>query len=368
MTIENAKPGAQDSRPYKAVAAYDPFVRGRFPVGVRTTKTRDTARNRSFFCEIWYPAAAQHAGQDLAPETQDTFTAPMLDTLRRQMAVRDGAPYPETLPLIIFSHHSGGHRRVATFLCTHLASHGYAVAAVDHSEVVAPELARREGETQEQRAARGEAVVASRVPDVRFLIDCILNESGGISLDAARIGIVGHSFGGWTALAAVDDEPRIRAVVALAPGGSSQPRPGILRSKLPFQWGRDVPVLFLVAENDVCLPLDGMYEIVERTPARKQMVILRRADHMHFVDHVEEMHERLRTMPMPAELRYLAEEMRPIAELCSGEQANLFVRGLTLSHFDAILKGSEEARRFLSGDIAAQLAARGVEAIVKSSN
>ena len=82
-------------------------------------------------------------------------------------------------------------------------------------------------------------------------------------------------------------------MVALAPGGSSQPRPGILKAKLAFAWGRDVPTLFLVAENDISLPLAGMYEIFERTPATKQMVILRRADHMHFMDNVEEMHESL---------------------------------------------------------------------------
>jgi predicted dienelactone hydrolase len=368
MTIENATQGMQAAELHQAAGSYDPFVRGPFPVGVRTIQPRDAVRNRQFPCEIWYPAATRHGGEDLAFETQDTFTAPIQPSLRRQMAVRGADPNPGTFPLIIFSHHSGGHRRCATFLCTHLASHGYAVAALDHSEVVAPELARREGETQEQRAARGDAVVASRVPDVRFLVDCMLNEGAGISLDAGKIGIVGHSFGGWTALAAVDDEPRIRAVVALAPGGASRPRPGILRGKLQFRWDRDVPVLFLVAENDVCLPLDGMYEVFERTPASKQMVVLRRADHMHFVDQVEEMHERLRTMPMPPELRYLGEEMRPIAELCSGEQANLFVRGLTLSHFDAALKGGEEARRFLASDMAAQLAPRGVEAIVKVSN
>jgi predicted dienelactone hydrolase len=368
MTIDNGKPAMQSAEPHDAAAAgaYDPFVRGRFPVGVRTIQARDMARDRLFACEIWYPAAPRHAGEDLALDTQDGFTAPMLAAPQRQWAVRDAAPDPETFPLIIFSHHSGGHRRAATFLCTHLTSHGYVVAALDHSEVVAPELARRQDETEEQKSARREAVIASRVPDGRFLIDCMLNVGAGISLDAGRIGIVGHSFGGWTALAAVDEEPRIRAVVALAPGGASRPRPGILRGKLPFQWSRDVPVLFLVAENDVCLPLDGMYEIFERTPASKQMVILRYSDHMHFLDEVEEMHEMLRQMPMPLELKYLAEEMRPIAELCSGEQANLFVRGLTLSHFDAILKGSEEARKFLSGDIAAQLAVRGVEAIVKS--
>src|SRR5262249_21232424 len=261
----------QDSQ--NAAKPYDPFVRGRFPVGVRTIQTLDRTRNRPFSCEIWYPAPAQYAGQDLAPETQDAFAVPLRDAPRRQMAVRDAAPHPGTWPLVIFSHHSGGHRRSATFLCTHLSSHGYAVVALDHSESVAPELARKEGETEGQKAARWEAVIASRVPDACFLIDCVLNDSCGISLDSG-IGIVGHSFGGWTALAAPDVEPRIRAVVALAPGGASRPRPGILPGKLAFRWGRDVPVLYLVAENDVCLPLAGMYEIFERTPATRQMVIL----------------------------------------------------------------------------------------------
>src|SRR5207237_2603487 len=141
-----------------------------------------------------------------------------------------------------------------------------------------------------------------------------------INLDSAQIGIVGHSFGGWTALAATEVERRIRAVVALAPGGSSQPKPGMLRVKLNFNWGRDVPTLYLVAENDISLPLAGMYEIFERTPATKQMVILRRADHMHFMDNVEELHETVRKMKLPPELASMQQEMRPIAELCSGQQ------------------------------------------------
>jgi len=112
---------------------------------------------------------------------------------------------------------------------------------------------------------------------------------------------------------------------------------------LQFSWGRDVPTLYLVAENDASLPLAGMYELFERTPARRQMVILRRADHAHFMDDVE--------------------EMRPIAELCSGEQAHVFVRGLTLCHMDSILKQQEDAQRFLTEDVEAALAERGINVI-----
>jgi predicted dienelactone hydrolase len=350
--------------------AYDPFIRGRFPAGVRTIQALDTARDRSFSCEIWYPADARHAGQDISPETQDVFAVPLLNKTRSQMAVRNAAAKPGTHPLVIFSHASGQNRRSSTFLCTHLSSHGYVVAALDHSELVSPDLARRDNETAEQKAARTAAWIANRVPDVRFLIDYLLDPAAlgpEIQADPSRIGIVGHSFGGWTALAATEADRRIQAVVALAPGGSSQVKPGILRVQLTFNRGRDVPTLYLVAEDDISLPLAGMHELFERTPGTKQMVILRRADHLHFLDDVEQTHESVRKMRFTGELAWISKEMRPIAELCSGDQAQLFVRGLTLSHMDARLRNQEHAQRFLISDIEAELSARGIAGVLHKS-
>jgi len=317
----------ESSQQTSKTVPYDPFVRGRFPVGVRTIEALDAARDRLFPCEIWYPESAEGSH-----------------------------------PLILYSHHSGGGRRAASYLCDHLSSHGYVVAALDHSEVVAAELKGRDGETAEQLSARVEAWIANRVPDIRFLLDHLL--SGVVAhVDADRIGIVGHSFGGWTALAAPEVESRIQAVVALGPGGNSRPKPGILPLKLSFDWGRDVPTLYLAAENDVPIPLDGVYELFERTPSAKQMVVLRRADHYHFLDNVEEVHEMVRAMTFTANLAWITEERRPISELCSGEQAHLLIRGLTVCHMDAALRQQEKARRVLGGDIEAELAARGVDVI-----
>jgi dienelactone hydrolase len=228
------------------------------------------------------------------------------------------------------------------------------------------ELARKDGETGEQRSMRQKGWIANRVPDISFLLDHLLVGAAWDSeanLADSRIGIVGHSFGGWTAIAASEAERRIDAVVALAPGGSSESKPGILKLKLPFTSGRNVPKLYLVAEKDTSLPLAGMYELFGRTPAIKQMVVLLKADHMHFMDNVEEMHETVRKMDFPGELAWLPQEMRPLAELCSGEQAHLFARGLTLGHFDAVLRGQSEAQRFMLGDIEAELARRGVAVI-----
>ena len=304
--------------------AYDPFAAGPFPVEARTIEAVDERRGRQFSCEIWNPAQ------------------------------------PGVYPLIVFSHAAGNHRRGASFLCTHLCSHGYIVASMDHSEVTVPELRPRKNEPAEQKAARIDAVVASRVPDTQLLLRQLAGEP---SIDWDRLGIAGHSFGGWTALAMPDVEPRIRAVVALAPGGASNPRPGVLPLNLAFDWSRDIPTLYLVAENDACLPLSGMYELFHRTPSTKQMFILRRADHLHFMDDAATLHEGFRTANLSPELAAIQRDMLPIAGLCSPEMAYQFARGLALSHFDAVLQGREDARRFLAGDIEAELAARGIEAI-----
>lgn len=215
--------------------------------------------------------------------------------------------------------------------------------------------------------------MSNRIGDIRFLLDHLLTGAPAVpgvpqlSLDPDRIGIAGHSSGGWTALAAVEFEKRIRTVVALAPAGSSKPKPGVIPAKLSFAWNRDVPTLYLAAEEDVSLPLAGMCELFARTPATKRMAILRHADHLHFMDNAAQLHEAVRATPLPAELAWISKEMRPIAELCGEKQAHLFTRGLTLAHFDATLKQDEGAREFLAGDLAADLAARGVAAICPPS-
>jgi predicted dienelactone hydrolase len=310
---------------------YDPFEKGRFPVGVTTLAVADPARDCVFPCEVWYPALT---------------------------AERDAAAVPGPKPLVVFSHSSGGDRRSATFLCTHLSSHGYVVAAMDHWEAVTPRPAIT---TDEQLAARIDALIANRVPDIRLLLDHLLGGEWRSELDAGRVGIVGHSFGGWTALATPDVEPRVTAVVALAPGGSAKPKPGIIPAKLDFRWGKRIPTLYLAADQDTSTPLDGIEELFERTPPPRQMVVLNRADHLHFVDDVEQVHEATRAMTFDGAAAWIPGSMAPIAELCSGDQAHLFTRGLTLCHFDAALMGNAAAESLLANDIEAELAARGVD-------
>jgi len=96
--------------------------------------------------------------------------------------------------------------------------------------------------------------------------------------------------------------------------------------------------------------------------------MLKNADHFHFCDRVEDTHDGFKLiMSMMADDGQLAgglDKMKSAAELCPGDQANTFVRGLGLAHFDAHLGGNSSAAAWLQGDLVALLASQGVDIAV----
>ncbi len=140
----------------------------------------------------------------------------------------------------------------------------------------------------------------------------------GVDIDRQRIGLVGRSFGGWTVLAATDSELPVRAVVALTLGRASQGKENILPLSLSFDWRRSVAMLLLAAENDAFLPFQGMSEIFERAPSPNIMVTLKRADHLHFMDNAEGVHEAFRTSNLGDQYVEIQRDVKPAARLVSG--------------------------------------------------
>lgn len=349
---------------------YDPFARGPFPVGVRTVDRCDAARaDRLLTFEIWYPASDPYAGQDLNEATRDAYELFPGFPPAWQAAVRDATPRPGKYPLVVLSHGFGAHRRQSTFLATHLASHGYVVGAVDHTgntivDMVQWMMAAQMGMESPDPMETAGALIEARPRDISFLLDQILSGAAGhvdALVDAERIGAGGHSFGGWTTLAVTSSDRRVRAALPLAPAGGASSMPvEPLRRALDFDWGREVPTLYLVAERDTLLPLEGMRELLGRTKSPKRMAVLKNADHMHFCDEVEQIHEMFRIMPPPGDFQRIAKLVPPIHELCPGEHGYQFVRALGLAHLDAHLKDDPAAAAFLDGDLPGLFAARGI--------
>ena len=362
--------------------SYDPFGRGPHPVGVRSLECKDEARERTLPLEVWYPATSAHRGQDLDPEHQDSFQTLPMAPPSRQAAVRDAESLDGEWPMVVFSHGFGGERRQTTHLCTHLASHGYVVASMDHvgntsSDMMTQMMAAQAGGEMPNPLETVRDFAHDRPLDASFVIDRMLAGDAGVRIDPERIGMTGHSFGGWTTLQTSGRDPRIRAALPLAPAGgraavaTSEDGSDFFERELDLGWEREVPTLFLVADNDSILPLAGMRELIERTPEPKRALVLRNSDHFHFCDGVEQVHDLFKQMGAlvlgageradDPQTQALYANMKPSAELCPGEHAVAWIQGLGLAHMDAHIRGDAVAAAFLDRDLIALMREHGIE-------
>lgn len=172
--------GATDSG---ATAGGPPYA-----IGVRTI-TVAGAGGRDLPTEVWYPIAAGTKGAH-AKYLLDQVPSPY-------GAIRDAKPLTGNLPLVVFSHGNGGVREQSVFLTEWLARHGYVVASPEH--VGNSFLSMK----QEQTAV----MTLWRPQDVTAVIDTMLTPGKddpaflqGLA-DPERVGVTGHSFGGYTSLA-----------------------------------------------------------------------------------------------------------------------------------------------------------------------
>lgn len=357
---------------------YDPFIRGAYPVGVRTVTAIDASRGgRALTIEIWYPATERHRGQDLDDATRDVFTfAPELPSYR-QSAVRDAAAAIGSFPLLLHTHGAFGYRQVMSGLCTHLASHGYIVASNDVPgntlEVLMHDvIGQRRGEAP--KAPSQQEANRHRWRDASFVIDALV---GGVEpeiaarIDASKVGALGQSAGGWTSLGLNSIDARVGATFAMEPlYGTRSPLPVIaeLSAWLSVEdWGRPVPTFLLAGEVDPLVMLDDLRDLYARLASPKRFANLKRAGHWHFADNAAVAHETFRKMYLSAfpdpsfDAHALGVAMGPWSELLPERQAADAVNSLCLAHMDAYLKNRVDATAFLDEDLAGTLARRGID-------
>ncbi len=133
-------------------------------------------------------------------------------------------------PVIVFSHGFTGCNMQSVFLMEALANAGYLVVAPNHADASCGS-ARHAGsggwrpEEPFQKAAEwSDATYKDRRADIEAVLDAVLSAKSfqGVPVDAGRVGIAGHSLGGYTVLGVAGawpswKDPRVKAVLALSP-------------------------------------------------------------------------------------------------------------------------------------------------------
>jgi len=201
-------------------------------------------------------------------------------------AHENATPVEEVLPLVLFSHGNGGLAQQSTFVTTHLASWGFAVAAPDH---VGNTIAETFEVTEKDalRAMHREAI-HNRPEDLRAVLDVLAGtKKQKDSQDAVvplpkvavpALGFLGHSFGGWTSLKAASILP-VKSAVALAPADEWF----VGKKACVGMYPPKVPVLTIAAKLDVLVDFDKhILPLAHKLgPEKSRLVVMPRADHMY---------------------------------------------------------------------------------------
>lgn len=152
--------------------------------GCQTFELLDEPASRPVRGLVLYPSASPKRDVTLGPYT---------------LSVAMEAPVAAGCwPLVAVSHGSGGSHLVYRNLAAHLARHGFVVVMAEHP-----------GDNRNDRSLAGTVVnLEGRPRHLRQLADwAFANRTLGPALWSGGIAIVGHSMGGYTALAAAGGQP-----------------------------------------------------------------------------------------------------------------------------------------------------------------
>jgi predicted dienelactone hydrolase len=101
-------------------------------------------------------------------------------------------------PIIVISHGLGSDRQTFAYLASHLASYGFAVAVPEHPGSNAEQIQQLINGLASEVTPPSELI--DRPLDIKFLLDELGSLYGG-QLNLQQVGVLGQSFGGYTALA-----------------------------------------------------------------------------------------------------------------------------------------------------------------------
>lgn len=348
-----------------ATSAPDPKLPGPFPVGVRTmtfvvpNTFNDDGSPRTLVTEVWYPAVeSARTGQkdviDLVamapdwckPAFGDAQIAPIEINAYRDVPIRNDLG---AFPLIVFSHGAYGIRFQNAFFTIMLASHGYVVVAPDHEKNTLWEII---SVGYDSTTLLPSAML--RPKDLQFLMDVFTAKNTAPqddffgTVNGFRIGVTGHSFGGFACFPAARDNPRVKAIVPLAPAAKMAE---LYLEMRMTDWS--FPTFMLAGEADKTLPFDTMvWNAYKDMQAPKWLVDFPRAGHYSFTEMCRlDLEYVIEHMDFPDAEDALKDGCNP-TENVSWQLVQDAVNHYGVAFFNWHVRGSEGSQAFLTKDAA----------------
>jgi predicted dienelactone hydrolase len=180
-------------------------IKGPHQVGVRTLEFVNPQQlnimtqelvDRALVVEVWYPAQ---------PTDSMPLTHYSNETLNKQRFSIQANAYRDVqiargdnpLPLVVISHGHPGYRTMMFYLGEHLASHGYIVAAIDHTDSTNTDIGVPKDSLENAASA-----LYNRSRDQQFLLQYLTSKNSFVRqhIDTERAGLVGYSMGGYGAI------------------------------------------------------------------------------------------------------------------------------------------------------------------------
>ncbi|MBF9142747.1 alpha/beta hydrolase family protein [Hymenobacter properus] len=208
-------------------------------VGYRELQVTDPELNLTFPLRVLYPSPTPSRAESVGPYTLDV--------------AREAPISPGGFRLVLVSHGTGGSGLVYRNLAHHLARHGFVVGLPEHPH----------NNRDDDSWAHTPQNLRARPRHLQLCIDALLQQFPS-SLKPSAVGLIGHSMGGYTALALAGGQPtatprdtpdwqnrpipvphdeRVKALVLLAPATPWFMAEGALRAVR-------VPILLMEAEKD----------------------------------------------------------------------------------------------------------------------